>query len=146
MGVVQALVEHFSQKGQPEAVEKAVLHMDIASLDLNQVSQASFTLVPLACLHLQLVVVSWNLLTTQLRQQLQDGLVEALCGTLILMIEVLFGPSAGPKTTSKATLIPPCNFVVLTTLACRAQQLPRNYRVGSTLLDCNCCCQNKHFS
>ena len=37
--LVQALVEHFSQKGQPEAVEKAVLHMDIASLDLNQVSQ-----------------------------------------------------------------------------------------------------------
>lgn len=37
--VVQALVEHFSQKGQPDAVEKAVLHMDIASLDLNQVSQ-----------------------------------------------------------------------------------------------------------
>ncbi|KAL3136710.1 hypothetical protein ABBQ38_005943 [Trebouxia sp. C0009 RCD-2024] len=35
--VMQALVEHFSQKGQPDAVEKAVLHMDIASLDLNQV-------------------------------------------------------------------------------------------------------------
>ena len=37
--MAQALVEHFSQKGQPEAVEKAVLHMDITSLDLNQVSQ-----------------------------------------------------------------------------------------------------------
>ena len=37
--VLQALVEHFSQKGQPDTVEKAVLHMDIASLDLNQVRQ-----------------------------------------------------------------------------------------------------------
>ena len=36
--VLQALVEHFSANGQLEAVEKAVLHMDIASLDLNQVS------------------------------------------------------------------------------------------------------------
>lgn len=36
--VLQALVEHFSANGQPEAVERAVLHMDIASLDLNQVS------------------------------------------------------------------------------------------------------------
>lgn len=36
--MVQALVEHFSGHGQPEAVERAVLHMDIASLDLNQVT------------------------------------------------------------------------------------------------------------
>ncbi len=39
--VVQALVEHFSGAGQPEAVERAVLHMDIASLDLNQVTASS---------------------------------------------------------------------------------------------------------
>ena len=31
-------MEHFSANGQPEAVERAVLHMDIASLDLNQVA------------------------------------------------------------------------------------------------------------
>ena len=39
--VAQALVEHFSGHGQPEAVERAVLHMDIASLDLNQVTATS---------------------------------------------------------------------------------------------------------
>ena len=33
----QALVEHYSGTGQPEVVERAVLHMDVASLDLNQV-------------------------------------------------------------------------------------------------------------
>lgn len=33
----QALVEHYSGAGQPEVVERAVLHMDVASLDLNQV-------------------------------------------------------------------------------------------------------------
>ena len=48
---MQALVEHFSQKGQPEAVEKAVLHMDIASLDLNQVNQLH-PLCPIPYLHL----------------------------------------------------------------------------------------------
>ena len=40
--MVQALVEHFSANGHPEAVERAVLHMDIASLDLNQVRSLLF--------------------------------------------------------------------------------------------------------
>ena len=31
-------MEHFAGAGRAEAVEAAVLHMDIASLDLNQVS------------------------------------------------------------------------------------------------------------
>ena len=44
--LVQALVEHFSQKGQPDAVEKAVLHMDIASLDLNQVTPPHTNCLP----------------------------------------------------------------------------------------------------
>ncbi|KAK9804391.1 hypothetical protein WJX72_010740 [[Myrmecia] bisecta] len=35
--VMQALVEHFSRSGRPDAVERCVLHMDIASLDFNQV-------------------------------------------------------------------------------------------------------------
>ena len=38
--LLQALVEHFIAAGQPQAVERAVLHMDIASLDLNQVSSS----------------------------------------------------------------------------------------------------------
>ena len=33
----QALVEQFSAAGQPEAVERCVLHMDVASLDFSQV-------------------------------------------------------------------------------------------------------------
>lgn len=37
----QALVEHYSAAGQPEVVEQAVLHMDVASLDLNQVSSSA---------------------------------------------------------------------------------------------------------
>ncbi len=47
--MAQALVEHFSGAGQPEAVERAVLHMDIASLDLNQVtapSHVNWTVLP----------------------------------------------------------------------------------------------------
>ena len=44
--VVQALVEHFSEKGQPDIVERCVVHMDIASLDLNQVI---YTLAPYCC-------------------------------------------------------------------------------------------------
>ncbi|GMH42953.1 hypothetical protein BSKO_10875 [Bryopsis sp. KO-2023] len=35
--VVQALVEHCCETGQPDKVERCVLRMDIASLDLNQV-------------------------------------------------------------------------------------------------------------
>ncbi len=35
---LQALVEHYSAAGAPQAVEQAVLHMDIASLDINQAS------------------------------------------------------------------------------------------------------------
>lgn len=34
--VMQSLVEHFVQQGRPAAIERCVLHMDIASLDLNQ--------------------------------------------------------------------------------------------------------------
>ena len=72
--MVQALVEHFSQKGQPEAVEKAVLHMDIASLDLNQVSQlhpSAHTLPTCAdccfVLQQQYEIVSWmSLVATKL--------------------------------------------------------------------------------
>ena len=33
----QALVEHYAALGQPEAVERCVLQMDIASLDFNQI-------------------------------------------------------------------------------------------------------------
>ncbi|KAH9322060.1 hypothetical protein KI387_016699, partial [Taxus chinensis] len=35
--VMQALVEHYSQKGWLQRIEQCVLHMDIASLDFNQV-------------------------------------------------------------------------------------------------------------
>ena len=34
--MVQALVEHYAALGQPDAVERCVLQMDIASLDFNQ--------------------------------------------------------------------------------------------------------------
>ena len=37
----QALVEHCAREDRPEAVEAAVMHMDIASLDLNQVGLPS---------------------------------------------------------------------------------------------------------
>ena len=36
---LQALVEHYSAAGAPQAVEQAVLHMDIASLDIHQASR-----------------------------------------------------------------------------------------------------------
>lgn len=36
--VTQALVEHCVVRGQPEQVERCVLHMDIASLDFSQVN------------------------------------------------------------------------------------------------------------
>ena len=35
--LVQALVEQCSAAGQPEQVERSVLHMDVASLDFSQV-------------------------------------------------------------------------------------------------------------
>ena len=41
MLALQALVEHYSAAGHPEVVERAVLHMDVASLDLNQVSPSA---------------------------------------------------------------------------------------------------------
>lgn len=41
--LLQALVEHYSGAGQPDVVERAVLHMDVASLDLNQVPHTCFT-------------------------------------------------------------------------------------------------------
>lgn len=34
---MQALVEHYSTKGWLQRVEQCVLHMDISSLDFNQV-------------------------------------------------------------------------------------------------------------
>jgi hypothetical protein len=34
---MQALVEHYSSKGWLQRVEQCVLHMDISSLDFNQV-------------------------------------------------------------------------------------------------------------
>ena len=36
---MQALVEHYSSKGWLQRVEQCVLHMDISSLDFNQVIQ-----------------------------------------------------------------------------------------------------------
>ena len=36
-GVMQAFVEHFQDKGRLQNVEACIVHMDIASLDLNQV-------------------------------------------------------------------------------------------------------------
>eukprot|EP00887_Chlorella_sp_A99_P007106 scaffold2.g7106.t1 len=42
--VMQALVEHYVALGQPEQVERIVLHLDILSLDLNQ-------LIPLCVAH-----------------------------------------------------------------------------------------------
>jgi general stress protein CsbA len=35
--IMQALVEHYSSKGWLQRVEQCVLHMDISSLDFNQV-------------------------------------------------------------------------------------------------------------
>jgi hypothetical protein len=40
--VMQALVEHYSQRGWLERVEQCVLHMDIASLDFNQACVLTF--------------------------------------------------------------------------------------------------------
>ncbi|GLJ14759.1 hypothetical protein SUGI_0239380 [Cryptomeria japonica] len=37
--VMQALVEHYSRKGWLQRIEQCVLHMDIASLDFNQVAR-----------------------------------------------------------------------------------------------------------
>jgi hypothetical protein len=39
---MQALVEHYSQRGWLERVEQCVLHMDIASLDFNQACVLTF--------------------------------------------------------------------------------------------------------
>lgn len=43
---MQALVEHYSTKGWLQRVEQCVLHMDISSLDFNQVVFSNF--VPMA--------------------------------------------------------------------------------------------------
>lgn len=42
--VMQALVQHYSQHGWLERVEQCVLHMDIASLDFNQVHFSPYDL------------------------------------------------------------------------------------------------------
>ena len=39
--LLQALVQHFAAVGQPERVEGCVLHLSIASLDLDQVGGGS---------------------------------------------------------------------------------------------------------
>jgi hypothetical protein len=39
--VMQALVEHYSEKGWLQRVEQCILHMNIASLDFNQVKLVS---------------------------------------------------------------------------------------------------------
>ena len=39
--VVQALVEHCSALGRPDRVERCVLHLDVTSLDLDQVGGGS---------------------------------------------------------------------------------------------------------
>lgn len=43
--VMQALVQHYSQHGWLERVEQCVLHMDIASLDFNQVHFSPYNLL-----------------------------------------------------------------------------------------------------
>lgn len=42
---MQALVEHYSSKGWLQRVEQCVLHMDISSLDFNQVLFLSVLIV-----------------------------------------------------------------------------------------------------
>lgn len=37
MGNLQDFVNYCAQQSQPEIIEAAVMHMDLASLDLNQV-------------------------------------------------------------------------------------------------------------
>lgn len=41
--IMQALVEHYSRKGWLQRIEQCVLHMDISSLDFNQVSADNST-------------------------------------------------------------------------------------------------------
>ncbi|KAL0048183.1 hypothetical protein WJX82_009442 [Trebouxia sp. C0006] len=84
--VMQALVEHFSGAGQPEAVERAVLHMDIASLDLNQVLR-----------------LCWRYgLLTALTYILNRGLNDYM-GPAAHLLMALLRPSAhGPGSDSKA--------------------------------------------
>ncbi|KAL0018560.1 hypothetical protein WJX77_004866 [Trebouxia sp. C0004] len=84
--VMQALVEHFSGHGQPEAVERAVLHMDIASLDLNQVLR-----------------LCWRYgLLTALTYILNRGLNDYM-GPAAHLLMALLRPSAhGPGRDSKA--------------------------------------------
>lgn len=43
--IMQALVEHYSSKGWLQRVEQCVLHMDISSLDFNQVLLLSLIIV-----------------------------------------------------------------------------------------------------
>lgn len=45
MFFAQALVEQFSAAGKPEAVERCVLHMDVASLDFSQVGLQEICIV-----------------------------------------------------------------------------------------------------
>ena len=42
---MQALVEHYSSKGWLQRVEQCVLHMDISSLDFNQVLPSNSWLI-----------------------------------------------------------------------------------------------------
>lgn len=47
---MQELVDHCAMQNQPEIVEAAVMHMDLTSLDLNQVSQSYISILhPSSC-------------------------------------------------------------------------------------------------
>ncbi|KAL0030409.1 hypothetical protein WJX79_001821 [Trebouxia sp. C0005] len=84
--VMQALVEHFSGHGQPEAVERAVLHMDIASLDLNQVLR-----------------LCWRYgLLTALTYILNRGLNDYMGPAAHLLMALLMPSAHGPGNDSKA--------------------------------------------
>ncbi|KAA6422788.1 MAG: hypothetical protein FRX49_07323 [Trebouxia sp. A1-2] len=82
----EALVEHFSGHGQPEAVERAVLHMDIASLDLNQVLR-----------------LCWRYgLLTALTYILNRGLNDYMGPAAHLLMALLMPSAHGPGNDSKA--------------------------------------------
>lgn len=51
---MQALVEHYSSKGWLQRVEQCVLHMDISSLDFNQVISVNQHAVEITLDYLQL--------------------------------------------------------------------------------------------
>lgn len=56
---MQALVEHYSSKGWLQRVEQCVLHMDISSLDFNQVIICILQVL-FGCFLLMVVFLSQN--------------------------------------------------------------------------------------